>query len=151
MASYEILTIINGNLSESEAVSELNKLTKTINKSQDFKQINIGLKDLAYKIKGYTKGWYFQLNFISSIPKDIFEFDRITKINKNVIRHLIINLDKDYGAKALKNKKKVDKAAKKAEIYKKKMEQLAIEKENFKKMEQQLQINESEIKEKNHE
>ena len=100
MAKYEILAIVNGKLGETEAEKVLADSLKLINKSKNFKETKLGLKNLAYVIAGHDKGWYIQYNFESDDTAAINEFSRVTKLNKDVIRFLVINLDKDYGANA---------------------------------------------------
>ena len=129
MSIYEILLVVRGDLGKKEAKDTLKDLVKIVNKNKDFKETELGLKDLAYKIEGFDKGWYIQLNFSTKIPSEIAEFNRLAKLNKDVIRFLVINLDKDYGARALANPKKVKKAQRQANIYKKKMERKAAVKE----------------------
>ncbi len=129
MSNYEILLVVRGDLGKKEAKDTLKDLVKIVNKNKDFKETELGLKDLAYKIEGFDKGWYIQLNFSTKIPSEIAEFNRLAKLNKDVIRFLVINLDKDYGARALANPKKVKKAQRQAIIYKKKMERKAAVKE----------------------
>ena len=129
MSNYEILLVVRGDLGKKEAKDTLKDLVKIVNKNKDFKETELGLKDLAYKIEGFDKGWYMQLNFSTKIPSEIAEFNRLAKLNKDVIRFLVINRDKDYGARALANPKKVKKAQRQANIYKKKMERKAAVKE----------------------
>ena len=129
MSNYEILLVVRGDLGKKEAKDTLKDLVKIVNKNKDFKETELGLKDLAYKIEGFDKGWYIQLNFSTKIPSEIAEFNRLAKLNKDVIRFLVINLNKDYGARALANPKKVKKAQRQANIYKKKMERKAAVKE----------------------
>lgn len=129
MSNYEILLVVRGDLGKKEAKDTLKDLVKIVNRNKDFKETELGLKDLAYKIEGFDKGWYIQLNFSTKIPSEIAEFNRLAKLNKDVIRFLVINLDKDYGARALANPKKVKKAQRQANIYKKKMERKAAVKE----------------------
>ena len=127
--NYEILLVVRGDLGKKEAKDSLKDLVKIVKENKDFKETELGLKDLAYKIEGFDKGWYMQLNFSTKIPSEIAEFNRLAKLNKDVIRFLVINLDKDYGARALANPKKVKKAQRQANIYKKKMERKAAVKE----------------------
>ena len=42
----------------------------------------------------YKSGYYFLYNIEAKNDKAVKEFDRVALINENVIRHLIINLDK---------------------------------------------------------
>ena len=52
-----------------------------------------GLRDLAYEIKGCTKGYYVVLN-VEADAACVAEFDRRSRINHDVVRHMIVNLDK---------------------------------------------------------
>lgn len=129
MAKYEILTIVKGGLAESEVNKALANLSKIVDHNKDFKSTSLGLKDLAYPIAGQEKGWYTVYNFSTKVPSEISEFNRQAKLNKNVIRFITINLDKDYGANALANPNKVKKAKEKAKAYKERIAKIQAEKE----------------------
>lgn len=122
MANYEIMLVVDGSLTNEQAQQSINELTSIIDKLENCKFTDLGNKDIAYKMKGQTKGWYFQYNFSTNIPSSINEFRRLASINKNVLRELIINLDKDYGARALENEKKVKKSEGKLKYYNERME-----------------------------
>ena len=96
MKKYEIMFIVQPNL-ESEVlkktVSDLEKIF-TNNKATITLSKELGQKELAYEIKKYKSGYYYLYNIEAENDKAIKEFDRIATINENVIRHLIINLDK---------------------------------------------------------
>ena len=96
MKKYEIMFIVQPNL-ESEVlkktVSDLEKIF-TNNKATVTLSKELGQKELAYEIKKYKSGYYYLYNIEAENDKAIKEFDRIARINENVIRHLIINLDK---------------------------------------------------------
>lgn len=109
MAKYEIMLIVRGDLEESAASKIANELKNSL-KEKNIKEINYGLKDMAYEIKKIKKGYYFQYNFEAEESAGINEFRRLCGINKNVLRHLIINIEKDYGYRATINPKKVSKS-----------------------------------------
>ena len=52
-----------------------------------------GLKELAYSIQDMTKGYYVVLN-VEADAACVAEFDRRSRINHEVVRHMIVNLDK---------------------------------------------------------
>lgn len=122
MANYEIMLVVDGSLDEKQAQESIKELTNIIDKSENYQFINLGNKDMAYKMKGQNKGWYFQFNFATNVPTSINEFRRLASINKSVLRQLIINTDKDYGARALKNEKKMKKSEGKLKLYNERME-----------------------------
>ena len=70
-----------------EKVLTDNKATITLSKE-------LGQKEFAYEIKKFKSGYYFLYNIESSDDAAVKEFDRVARIDENVVRHLIINLDK---------------------------------------------------------
>ena len=52
-----------------------------------------GLRDLAYEIKDYAKGYYVVLD-TTTTPANIAEFERLSRINANVLRHLTLKNDR---------------------------------------------------------
>lgn len=122
MAKYEVMLVIKGDIDEKSSKNTLNELVKIL-KVSDIKITELGLKELAYEIKKQTKGWYYQLNFESNNQEAMNEFRRLSRINKNLLRQLIINLEKDYGYKASINPKKIEKNKNYAAYYQKKQEE----------------------------
>lgn len=96
MNKYEIMFIIQPSLEEDNLKKVVQELEKTLtnNKATITLSKELGQKEFAYEIKGFKSGYYFLYNIESSDDAAIKEFDRIALINENVIRHLILNLDK---------------------------------------------------------
>ena len=94
MRKYEIMYILNSSLEE-EARQELMETLHniivndggTVDKVDDW-----GMKEFAYRIEDMTKGYYVVIN-VTAEPDAIKEFDRICRINNNVVRTMIVNLD----------------------------------------------------------
>lgn len=105
MAKYEIMLLISGKAPASEADALVEQL-KTNIKSENLNVNYLGIKELAYEINKEKTAHYYLLNFDGE-ANSFFDFHRLALINKSVLRHLIVNLDKDYGARAIKNEKKV--------------------------------------------
>lgn len=121
MTKYELMLVIDGSLSEKKASDVLTNCQKLLTDYvKDLKVDFLGLKKLAYKIRHINQGYYYVLTFSCSDTKIIKEFNRLTLINKDVLRFLIINLEHNYGYRAIHNAKKIEKAKIKAEIYAKK-------------------------------
>lgn len=116
MAKYEIMLIVSGSLDEKNADKVASDIVASLKKTK-VETTKYGSKQLAYPIKKDTHGYYFQYNFETDEVPLINEFRRLCLINKNVLRHLIINLEKDYGFKAAHNEKKIKAAENKARIY----------------------------------
>ena len=50
-------------------------------------------RKFAYEIEGYTEGDYYVVNLDSTSTDAINEFDRLARINDNILRHIIVRLD----------------------------------------------------------
>ena len=93
--SYEILFIVRPEIEEKAIKEVASNLEKVLvdNKAKVLSSKELGQKELAYEIKNHKSGYYFLINVESDI-KAINEFDRLALINENVIRHMIVKLDK---------------------------------------------------------
>lgn len=94
MRNYEIMYILNSSLEEAarqQAIDSLHAIITneggTIDKVDEW-----GMKEFAYEIEGMTKGYYMVIT-VTAKPETVAEFDRICRINANVVRHISVNLD----------------------------------------------------------
>ncbi len=96
MRKYEIMYIVKGALEEAVRTDLVNSLHAilTNNGAVIVKADDWGLREFAYPIDFATRGYYMVLN-IEANPETVQEFDRLTRINPNVVRTLIINLDEE--------------------------------------------------------
>lgn len=133
MSKYEIMIIVDGTIKETDSLSIVNELKTVLKSAKDLNIDKMGLKDLAYPIKKINRGYYYVLTFSNSNANEIKEFRRIASIKKEVLRQLIINLEKNYGYKATINPKKVAKSNFRAEKYRKAKEAFLAEQEKIKK------------------
>ena len=96
MNNYEIMFIVKTTIESDEVNKTVDSLKKTLNdfksKIDSFK--DLGQKKLAYPINKEVNGFYYVVN-VQTSRDAIAEFDRKASINENIIRHLIINLDKE--------------------------------------------------------
>ena len=95
MRNYEIMFIVRPTLTEEEikAVAEnfQNVLTSNGANVTNFKEM--GQRELAYEIKKFKSGYYFLINVEANDDKAIKEFDRLSLISSDVIRHLITKIE----------------------------------------------------------
>ncbi|SJZ95836.1 small subunit ribosomal protein S6 [Pilibacter termitis] len=96
MTNYEILYLIRPNIDE-EAKAALVERFDTILKdnggeiteSKDWEK-----RRLAYEIQGFREGIYHIVNVSAlSTANAINEFDRLAKINDDILRHMIVKLE----------------------------------------------------------
>jgi ribosomal protein S6 len=55
MAKYEIMVLVNGKLNEEEAKAALSEVLPLIQNETNFKENNMGNRELAYPIKHLTQ------------------------------------------------------------------------------------------------
>ncbi len=91
MKKYELMYILKSSLDEEARKAEIEKLNSLltglgakINKTDE----SLGMRDLAYPIKGEKKGYYVVLKLEMNDVKPVKEFDRLSKINSSVLRYL---------------------------------------------------------------
>lgn len=92
MKKYEIMFIVRPDLEEAsikKTAQDLENILKN-NGAEKVELQDLGQKQLAYEIKKYSTGYYFLINVECSDLKCINELNRLTLINEDVIRHLII-------------------------------------------------------------
>ncbi|WP_026691777.1 30S ribosomal protein S6 [Alteribacter aurantiacus] len=94
MRKYEIMYIVRPNLEEAatkEIVERYNKVL-TDNGAEVEKVEEVGKKRLAYEIDDFKEGYYVILK-VNSNPEAISEFDRLVKINENILRRIAVRDD----------------------------------------------------------
>ena len=83
--------VYKAGLEEEARVATIEKVNSAVTKNGgkvlDVKEM--GLRDLAYPIKDEIKGYYVVLTVEAEV-ETVNEFDRLTKLNNNVLRHLIL-------------------------------------------------------------
>lgn|SRR5574344_548484 len=97
MKHYEIMFIVRPNLSEDEVKKVVKTFSEVItsNEAKITNSTDMGQKELAYEINDYKNGYYYVINLESENDKAINEFDRRARNSKDIVRHLITNIDED--------------------------------------------------------
>lgn len=86
---YEVMYIINPNLSEEETQEIVEKFKTLVEQNGTLDEMEeIGKRKLAYEINYLTEGYYVLVKFTSA-PEFPAELDRVLGINDGVIRSLI--------------------------------------------------------------
>ena len=91
MKKYEVMYIIRPELDEDAKkalVEDINNVF--VNKASTVEKVDEwGLRDLAYEIKGCTKGYYVVLN-VNATAEAIDEFTRVANLKENIIRYIAV-------------------------------------------------------------
>jgi small subunit ribosomal protein S6 len=95
MGKYEIMYILSADLDEAARKAEMEKLHGIL-KDQKLEVKNVnewGVREFAYPIKKLTKGYYVIIK-VAGEPEGLKEFDRLAKLDNQVIRFLV-TVDQD--------------------------------------------------------
>ena len=94
MSNYESVLIARQDLGTSQVNDLIANLSDVI-KAQGGEVVKVdnwGLKNLAYRIKKNRKGHYVVLNIVAP-AQAIFEYERLMRLNEDVIRYMTIKVD----------------------------------------------------------
>ena len=91
MRKYEIMYIIRPNIEEEAKKSLVERFNTVLTENgaelTDAKEW--GKRRLAYEINDFRDGYYMLLK-VASEAAAVQEFDRLAKINEDIIRHIVI-------------------------------------------------------------
>ena len=93
MNNYELVYVLKPAIEEETKEAVLDKIKSVIEASGEVVKVDVwGVKRLAYEIQKLREGYYVLVEFkaTTDVPT---ELDRNLKINDNVIRHMVINID----------------------------------------------------------
>ena len=96
MRKYEITFIVRPDVDEATAKSVFESMKEVLenNKAKVVEAKELGQKELAYEIKKYKNGYYFFFVVEEENASAVNEFDRLALINDNIIRHLVVRVEK---------------------------------------------------------
>ena len=94
MSKYEVMYIINSSVEEDKRTALIEQLGGIITNEggKIVKTDEWGLRDFAYEIDDMTKGYYVVATFEAENDA-VKEYDRLMRINPNVVRYMIVNID----------------------------------------------------------
>ena len=95
MKKYEIMFIVKPTTSEEQLKEVVTKYSDILTKNgaKLLENKKIGQQELAYEVKKFKTGYYFLFVLEASDEKAIKEFDRVSLISDDIIRHLITKIE----------------------------------------------------------
>ena len=96
MNKYEVIFIVRPDLEEANIKAVADSM-KDLLESKGAKVVEEnawGQKELAYEIKKHKTGYYFYFVVEAENNEATKEFDRVALINEDIIRHLVVRVDK---------------------------------------------------------
>lgn len=104
---YEIMLVVDGDLPVDDARKSISGLLSLFADGKDYKDHVMESHPLAYPMKGKSIAHMFVLNFSLEDPSVLEEFNRLSLLNKHLLRSLVLNLTKDKSFRTKNNPKKV--------------------------------------------
>ena len=91
MKKYEVMYIIRPTVEEESRVALINEINEVFvkNGSTVTKVTEWGMKDLAYEVADFRKGYYVLLN-VDATPEAVAEFNRVANIKEDIIRNILV-------------------------------------------------------------
>lgn len=95
MRKYEIMYIVRPDIEDEakQALIERFDNVLTTNGAEIIESKDWGKRRLAYEIEDYRDG-YYRIIQTNANPEAVQEFDRLAKINDDIIRHIVIKDEK---------------------------------------------------------
>ena len=94
MNKYEIMFIVRPDMEEAQIKKTAEDMKKVLTdaKAKVLDEKAMGQKELAYEINKYTTGYYYLL-VVEASKEAEQEFNRVARINENLLRHLIVKVE----------------------------------------------------------
>jgi small subunit ribosomal protein S6 len=95
MNLYEIMFVLNPDIGEDEREKATTRLKNTISKNNGdiIRFDDMGFKSFMYKIKKKSRGHFFLIN-LEGPGTMVAEIERFLRLDENVIRFVVVRLDK---------------------------------------------------------
>ena len=94
MQKYEIMFIVKPDMEEAEIRKTAENMKKVLTdaKAKVLEEKAMGQRELAYEIKKFKTGYYYL--YVVEASKDAEqEFNRVARINENLLRHLVVRVE----------------------------------------------------------
>ena len=94
MRKYEIMFIVRPDMEEAEIKTTAEEMKKVLTdlKANIVEENPMGQKELAYEIKKFKTGYYY-LYVVEAESDAVKEFERVSRINERLLRHLIVKVE----------------------------------------------------------
>ena len=94
MNKYEIMFIVRPDIDEETRKNAVASLEKTLTEKATITlSKELGQKEFAYEIKKMKSGYYYLYNIESNSTDATNEFERVARIDENVVRHLVLKIE----------------------------------------------------------
>lgn len=94
MKNYENIYILKGSLTEEKAKEEIGKIKEYYKEVKTFEKNNdvngfMGLKKLAYEVKGEKTGYYY-ITYFEGTENEVAKIENQLRLNENIIKFITV-------------------------------------------------------------
>lgn len=95
MRKYEVMFAVQPRIEEEAKKALVDRFVGILSEGAEITEVKeLGKKQLAYEIEDFSDAYYFVVELTSETDASTREFDRLAKINLDIIRHIVVRLEK---------------------------------------------------------
>ncbi len=95
MRKYEVMFAVQPRIDEEAKKSVVDRFVNILSEGAEAVEVkDLGKKRLAYEIEDFSDAYYYVVELTSETDASTKEFDRLAKISDDIIRHMVVRLEK---------------------------------------------------------
>ena len=95
MRKYEVMFAVQPRIDEEAKKAVVDRFVNILSEGAEAVEVkDLGKKRLAYEIEDFSDAYYYVLELTSATDASTKEFDRLAKISDDIIRHMVVRLEK---------------------------------------------------------
>ena len=95
MRKYEVMFAVQPRIDEEAKKAVVDRFVNILSEGAEAVEVkDLGKKRLAYEIEDFSDAYYYVVELTSATDASTKEFDRLAKISDDIIRHMVVRLEK---------------------------------------------------------
>ena len=95
MRKYEVMFAVQPRIDEEAKKAVVERFVNILSEGAEAVEVkDLGKKRLAYEIEDFSDAYYYVVELTSETDASTKEFDRLAKISDDIIRHMVVRLEK---------------------------------------------------------
>ena len=95
MRKYEVMFAVQPRIDEEAKKAVVDRFVNILSEGAEAVEVkDLGKKRLAYEIEDFSDAYYYVVELTSETDASTKEFDRLAKISDDIIRHMVVRLEK---------------------------------------------------------
>ena len=95
MRKYEVMFAVQPRIDEEAKKAVVDRFVNILSEGAEAVEVkDLGKKRPAYEIEDFSDAYYYVVELTSETDASTKEFDRLAKISDDIIRHMVVRLEK---------------------------------------------------------